>query len=311
MKNNPFVYSNDNKRYHTLHYYNIQRFGCKVYKAVIDAGFTCPNIDGSKSSGGCSFCDGGSGYFTNGVLSIAEQLQNEKERIFRKASGAKICAYFQANSNTYAPPERLRSIYQEVIGAADAVSIGTRPDCINSEVLDILTWLNSELPLTVELGLQTVHDKTAEKFNRNYSYNDFLKAFDLLKQRKIRTCVHLINGLPKENDEMMLATAKKIGMLRPDAVKLHMLHIIAKTPLAKDYQDGNLPLLEKQHYIDLVVKQLELFPPQTVIERLTGDGDKKKLLAPAWSADKISVLGGIDKAQVEQNSYQGKQFNLL
>ncbi len=304
MKKNPFRYSDDNKRYHTLYYYNKRKFGVRVYKAVIDAGFSCPNIDGRKGTGGCAFCDGGSGYFTSGSLPVEEQLVLEKERIYRKDPNAKICAYFQSNSNTYAPPEYLKSLYERVIPLADTLSIATRPDCIYREIMDLLQEISEKIPLTIELGLQTVHEKTAADFNRCYSYSEFLTAYNYLKNSGIRVCVHIINGLPGESADMMYETARRLGELRPDAVKIHMLHIIEKTPFA----ERGLQLLSKEEYIDIVVRQLELLPPETVIERVTGDGDRKKLIAPLWTLDKISVIGGIDKAQFDSDSFQGKHF---
>lgn len=306
MSDPVFPYSDDNKRYHTLSFENRRRFGGKVMKAVIDAGFTCPNIDGTRGVGGCAFCDGGSGYFT-ARGTVTEQLEREKKRIFQKHPDAKIIAYFQAHSNTYAEPTRLRELYAQAVSCGVCgIAVATRADCLNEEIADLLRAL--PVPVTVELGLQTVHDRTAEQMNRGHSYADFAEAYRLLKKKKIRVCVHIINGLPEETDEMMLETAETLGRLRPDGIKLHLLHVIRGTRLAALYEQGGYEPLTKGRYVDLAVRQLELLPPETVIERITGDGDKSKLLAPLWSRDKIAVLGAIDALQRERDSVQGKYF---
>lgn len=310
MKKSPFIYSSDNKRYHTLSYHNRTVFGQKIFKAVLDCGFTCPNIDGTKSTGGCIFCDGGSGYFTDGKLTVSEQLEKETERIFRKYGKVPIVAYFQANTNTYAPAEKLREIYFSVMECPEVcgISIGTRADCLPEKVLDLLSELNSKTRLTVELGMQTVHENTVRKINRCYSHEEFISGYYNLKKRNIRTCIHIINGLPDETPEMMLDTARQLAIMRPDAVKIQMLHVINKTPLETLYNTGKFRLLSRDEYINIVVRQLEVLPPETVIERITGDGDKSKLVAPMWSADKIAVLGGIDKKLAETDTYQGKLY---
>lgn len=310
MKKSPFIYSSDNKRYHTLSYHNRTVFGQKIFKAVLDCGFTCPNIDGTKSTGGCIFCDGGSGYFTDGKLTVSGQLEKETERIFRKYGKVPIVAYFQANTNTYAPAEKLRDIYFSVLECPEVcgISIGTRADCLPEKVLDLLSELNSKTRLTVELGMQTVHENTVRKINRCYSHEEFISGYYNLKKRNIRTCIHIINGLPDETPEMMLDTARQLAIMRPDAVKIQMLHVINKTPLETLYNTGKFRLLSRDEYINIVVRQLEVLPPETVIERITGDGDKSKLVAPMWSADKIAVLGGIDKKLAETDTYQGKLY---
>lgn len=303
-----FVFSDDNKRYHTLYYHNKHTYGRRVVKAVIDAGFTCPNIDGSKGTGGCIFCDGGSGYFTaDPHIPVAEQLKQEKERIYRKYPNAMINAYFQANTNTYADTEKLERLYREAIAAgADSISIATRADCVDREKAELIASLG--VPVTVELGLQTVHDKTAEKLNRCHSYAEFLEAYNTLRCYGIRVCVHIIDGLPGETPDMMTETAAKLGKLRPDAVKIHLLHVIRGTVLHDMYSCGDYTPMTKEAYISEAVTQLRYLPPETVIERITGDGDKNTLIAPLWSRDKISVLGGIDKLMAELDVYQGDRF---
>lgn len=305
-----FKYSSDNKRYHTLNYYNNEKYGAKVYKAVIDAGFTCPNIDGTKGSGGCIFCDNGSGYFINCGLSVEEQLKREINRIKSKDKNGKIIAYLQPHTNTYTNAKNLNSIIDKILKDKEicGIAIGTRADCLSINMLKYLEKLTLKTNLTVELGLQTIHDKTAKKINRCHTYKEFLNSYYDLKNRGIRICLHLINNLPYETFDMMLETAYETGQLEPDAVKLQMLHIIIKTKIHEMYLHGKIKLMEKEQYVDLIIRQLELFPEKTVIERITGDGDKKKLAAPLWSADKLSVLGSIDKKMAELNTYQGKYF---
>lgn len=309
MSKNPYIYSDDNKRYYTLNYYNKHKFGKKIYKAVLDCGFTCPNIDGTKGIGGCIFCDSGSGYFTNGSVSVTQQLENEIKRINRKyGEDSLITVYFQANTNTYAPVDKLYELYRSVLGGNNihGISIGTRADCLSDDVLQCLVDINKETNLTVELGMQSVHEDTIKSINRCCSHEEFLHGYFKLKNLGIRVCLHLINGLPHETEEMMIETARQTAKMKPDAVKIQMLHIINGTKLNEIYKDMPFHVLSKNEYIDIVVKQLELLSPETVIERITGDGDKSKLVEPIWSMDKISILGGIDKRQAELNTWQGK-----
>lgn len=305
---NPFIFSLDNKRYHTLNYHYKTVYGEKLHKAVIDGGFTCPNVDGSVGTGGCIFCDGGSGYFTQKRMGISKQLELESERIARKNGKVPIIAYFQANTNTYAPVKRLRKIYEEALEfpGVRGLSIGTRADCLPEDVLDLLSELNRKTLLTVELGMQSVHEETLRRINRGYSHEEFKNGYFKLKNRGIRVCLHIINGLPGETPEMMKETARQAGQLRPDAIKLQMLHVIRGTKLAEMFERGEVALLSRDEYIDIIVRQLETLPGETVIERITGDGDRLKLIAPLWSADKIAVLGGIDKAMAERNTFQGR-----
>ncbi len=307
---NPFPYSLDNKRYHTLHYHNRQVFGGRVEKAVLNGGFTCPNIDGTKGVGGCAFCDGGSGAFTH-PAPLSEQLRLEMARIHRKRPDARAIAYFQVHTNTYAPVERLRLLYETALSHPDicGLSIGTRPDCLPEDVLDYLAEVNRRTYLTVELGIQTIHDRTAEDFGRGYAYAEFLERYQRLQARGIRTCLHIINGLPGESREDMLETVRILGKLRPQAVKIQLLHILEGTRYAERYRTGGITPMTQEDYVTLVTEQLELLPPETVIERITGDGEKAKLLAPMWSMDKIRTLGSIDKCQREHHSWQGKSFS--
>lgn len=311
MHSSPFKYSLDNKRYHTLNFYNKTKFGRKIAKAVLDCGFSCPNIDGTKGLGGCIFCDGGSGYFTAPEKSLAAQLDSEYERISRRSRGeVSMIAYFQANTNTYAPAGKLRELFYEALThkGVCGLSIGTRADCLPDDVLDLLCELNEMTALTVELGMQTCHSSTIDLINRCCTHKEFCEGVNRLSERGIRTCLHIINGLPGETPDMMIETAREAAKLAPAAVKLQMLHVIRGTRLADMYTAGEFRLLSRDEYIDVIVRQLEVLPPETVIERITGDGDKSKLIAPLWSADKIAVLGGIDKRLAGVDTWQGRLY---
>lgn len=293
---NPFPFSDDNKRYHTLAYYNRHTYGGRVYKATLDAHMSCPN------KGGCIYCAE-----TFDPRPLSEQWSSECSRIRAKDENAKICAYFGVHTNTFCSPERLSELLETAreLGAF-SVSLATRVDCLDGQKACILG--SFPLPLTVELGLQTVHDSTALLINRGHTFEDFLRGYSLLKENRIRVCVHIINGLPSETSEMMLETAREIARLRPGGVKIHSLHVLRGTRLYELYKRGEYTPLTREEYIDITARQLELLPSETVIERVTGDGDKSLLAAPLWSADKISVLGGLDKRMADLNTYQGRSF---
>lgn len=298
-----FAFSDDNKRYYTLNYHNKHVYGCRVYKATVDAGLSCPHI----GNGGCVFC----ARTPRDTRPIREQFNAEKERILKKDPNAKILMYYGIGTNTFCGAERLSELLCEARDCgAFAMSTATRPDCLDSEKARILSEFSAEygLPLTVELGLQTVHDETARIINRGHTYADFLNGYNLLKEYKIRVCVHIIDGLPGENALMMLETARKVGLLRPDGLKIHSAHVLRGTRLCEMYKNGEYVPLEREEYIDTVARQLELIPPETVIERVTGDGDKSLLEAPLWSRDKIAVLGGLDKRMAELDTFQGRLF---
>ncbi len=294
-----------------MNYYNKTGFAGKVFKAVIDAGFSCPNKDGAKGTGGCIYCMSGSGYFTkktDGEIydSVKRQLTAEKKRIYKKHPDSLITAYFQANTNTYAPVATLKEAYTAALDfGVHGISIGTRADCLPDDVIALLSQINNRTHLTVELGLQTIHDKTAQIINRCYTYDEFLTGYRKLKNAGIRTCLHLIDGLPGETKADMLETAKEVARLHPDAVKIHLLHVNRSTALEQIYLSGNYSPLTRNEYIDIVISQLEYLPADIVIERITGDADKKYLVAPLWSADKIAVLGGIDRQMKLRDTYQG------
>lgn len=302
-----FEYTLDNKRYHTLNYYNKTR-NIKNQKAIVNIGLTCPNIDGTKSVGGCIYCDGSSSYFSQSkLLSVTKQLELEKNRINSKWGKIDITAYFQSGSNTYIKTEKLKAYIDEALNFEDvtSVSLATRPDCLSKNMITYLSQLNKITNLTVELGLQTVHDKTAEIINRAYPFETFQKSFKLLQENNIRTCVHVINGLPNETSFDMIETAKVLGKLKPQGIKIHLLHVLKETKLAQMYSQGFYTAMSFEEYIDVVVSQLEYLSAEIVIERITGDAPKDRLLAPNWSRDKIRVLGSIDKHMAEKGTYQG------
>ena len=305
---NPFPYSNNNKRYKSLAYVNSLQ-GMKTYKAVIDAGLTCPNIDGKKGMGGCIYCTSGSGYFTaSPTVPIEQQLADELKRIRKKVPNASAIAYFQAHSNTYAPVSKLREMFEAAINHEGicGLSIATRADCLSPDVLDYLSELNARVRLTVELGLQTIFDETAEIINRGHSFSEFVEGYNALKELGIRVTVHIINGLPNETADMMVETARTLGQLQPDGVKIHLLHVVLGTKLCEMYDRGEYSPMSLDSYTDTVVRQLEVLPPDATIERLTGDGERKTLIAPLWSRDKIRVLGTIDKLMVQKDTWQGR-----
>ncbi len=305
-----FIYSNDNKRYHTFSYYNKQKYGEKVLKASVNAGLTCPNIDGTLGVGGCIYCEGGSGYFTNKTLSVKEQIALEFKRQTKPFKNHKFIVYFQANTNTYTDIKTLEKMANDALSFENVVGItfSTRTDCVDDEKIAFLQELNQKTDVCVEFGLQSVHNKTLKFINRCQTYESFEKEYLNFKKSGIRSCIHIINSLPGETYDMMLQTAIKVGKLNPEGLKIHSLHISKGTKLAKIYQEKPFDLIDKNTYIKLVANQLTYIQPTTVIERLTGDGDKQKLIAPNWSKDKISVLGGIDKYMAENDLFQGKNL---
>lgn len=307
---NPFIYSSDNKRYHTYDFYLKRTFGAKVAKIPLDAGFSCPNIDGTKGTGGCTYCSGrGSGDFAgNAAQSPVEQFAAMRERAWQKWPGCKAIAYFQAHTNTYAPVAVLRGTFEPVLRQPGVVglSIATRPDALEEDVMDYLAELADRTRLCVELGLQSVHEATARRINRCHSYAEFLQGLRRLRARNIPVCVHLINGLPGETREMMLETARAVSGLDIQFVKLHLLHVLRGTPIEQELAAGAFELMERQTYVDIVCDQLELLRPEIVIQRLTGDGARDSLVGPLWSLRKRAVLCAIDKELARRDSFQGR-----
>lgn len=306
---NPFLFSDNYKRYHTLDYHLKQKFGCKVFKVSLNAGFTCPNIDGTKGVGGCTYCSSeGSGEFAGDpALGLTAQFHSVKEVMHKKWKQAKYIAYFQAFTNTYAPLALLKKRYEEVLTLPDVVgiSIATRADALPDEVCDYLQTLSQRTYLIVELGLQTIHEETAEKINRCHSLEEFIIGYEKLNSRGINVCVHIINGLPGETKTMMLETAKFLGELSIHSIKMHQLHLIQGTSLAEEYLQNPFPMLDLEEYVDIVCDQLELLPAGTIIQRVTGDGFKETLVAPLWSLKKLVVMNEIDKELKRRSSYQG------
>ena len=311
---NPFPHSDSNKRYHTYDYYLRHKFGCKVAKLTLNGGFGCPNRDGTCGTRGCIFCSGeGSGEFSaSAQLSVAEQIQIQKEKLSPKWKAEKYIAYFQPFTNTYAPVSRLRQLYDPVPDMPDIVgiNIATRADCLGDDVVDYLAELSERTVLTVELGLQSVHDDTALAIGRGHDFSTFLKGYERLRQKAplVRLGVHLIFGLIGENDERMLQSVQRVAELLPDEVKIHLLYVLKNTKMGEMYTNGCYLPMEMTEYVSLVVRALEQFAPETVIGRLTGDGAGDALLAPLWSRKKGIVLNEIDKTFYEQNTFQGKFF---
>mgnify|MGYP004466654605 CR=1 FL=1 len=306
-----FKYSDTNKRYHTLDYFYKHKFGCKVFKVSLNAGFTCPNMDGTVGHKGCIYCsNSGSGeYGGNPKDELTVQFEKVKTMMHQKWPKAKYIGYFQARTNTYAPVEVLKEKYETILKLDNVVglSIATRPDAISDECLDYLEELNKRTFLTIELGLQSMHEVTNKLINRCHSLKCFDEMVSKLKKRNIFVVAHVINGLPYENKEMMLETVKHLNDIKVDGVKIHMLSVLKGTPLEKLYLEKPFSLLSMDEYIDIVCDELELLDENIVIERLTGDPDINDLVAPLWLPKKINVLNGIDKEMKKRNSYQGKK----
>ena len=308
---NPFPFSDTNKRYYTYDYYLKNTFGGKCAKIPLDAGFTCPNIDGTCAVGGCIYCSGrGSGDFAQApTVSIEQQYELTRRTLSSKWSVERCIPYFQAHTNTHAPLPVLREKFEAALRLPGAVglNIATRADCLPPDVVAYLAELAERTVLTVELGLQSAHDVTAERINRGHTWQQFCQGFEAVRRAsdRIRIGVHLIFGCPDETDDMMLESVRRVAVLHPDEVKIHLLHVLRGTRLGEMYKAGEYEPLARERYINLVVRALTLLPPDTVIGRLTGDGMADDLLAPAWSRRKVTVLNDIDKRLVENGWYQG------
>ncbi len=290
--------------YYSLNQYLRDTFGGKVYKIAIDGGFTCPNRDGTLDNRGCIFCSGaGSGDFAESRKdSVTEQIEKGKERLSGKIKNGKYIAYFQAFTNTYGPVDELKRKYEEAIRHPDivAVSIATRPDCLEDDVLDLIEELNHIKPVWVELGLQTIHEKTAAYIRRGYRLSVFDEAVLRLRRRGITTIVHVILGLPGETRADMLETVSYVGKSGVSGIKLQLLHVLRGTDLEKDYESGRFEVMSMENYVNLVADCIAALPRNMVIHRMTGDGDKKTLIAPLWSGDKKRVLNALNKAIKEK-----------
>ena len=301
------------EHYYSLNRYLRERFGEKVYKLALDGGMSCPNRDGSLGRGGCIFCSaGGSGDFAQGrCATVAEQLERAKGRIRSKTGAEQFIAYFQSYTNTYAPVEYLETLFTEAISepSVAALSIGTRPDCLPDEVVQLLARLNRRKPVWVELGLQTIHADTARLIRRGYELSVYEDAVARLKAARLTVIVHVILGLPGEKREQMLQTIDYLGGdHRPDGVKLQLLHVLEGTDLAQLWRAGLVRVMEPEEYYDLLCECLRRLPPDMVIHRLTGDGPKRILLAPLWTGDKKRVLNDLNRELARQNVRQGEKY---
>ena len=302
-----FKYTLDNKRYHTLNYFYKTKFNSKVFKVSLNGNFSCPNF---KNGNGCIFCSHGSGDFAgNKEDDLVTQFNEVKTMMEKKWPHAKYIGYFQANTNTYAPLDILKEKYETILKLPNVIglSIATRCDAISDECLDYLEDLSKRTFLTIELGLQSMHDKTLKLINRGHDLKSFDECVKKLKQRNINVVVHIINGLPFETKDMMLATVKYLNSLKIDGIKIHMLHVLKNTELEKLYNETHFHILTKEEYIDIVCDQLELLDEKIVIHRITGDPTKEDLIEPTWLIKKFCVLNDIDKEMVRRNSYQGKR----
>lgn len=309
---NPYKYSNTNKRYYTLDYFYKEKFGKKVCKISLNAGFTCPNKDGTRGYGGCIYCSklGSGDYAGDKEKDLITQFNEIKEVLDKKWKDTLYIGYFQANTNTYAETSVLKEKYEPILKLDNVIglSIATRCDAISDECLDYLEELSKRTYLTVELGLQTIHEKTTKLINRGHSLEEFDNMVKKLRDRKINVVVHIINGLPYETKEMMLETVKHLNTLDIQGIKIHMLHIIKDTALENLYLKEKFNVLSKEEYIDIVISQLEILKPNIVINRITGDPVKEDLIEPTWLLKKFCVLNDIDKEMVKRNTYQGKKY---
>ncbi|HIS83826.1 TPA: TIGR01212 family radical SAM protein [Candidatus Scatenecus faecavium] len=299
---------NTEKRYNQFSAYLKDKFGVKVYKITLDAGFSCPNRDGKISTGGCIFCDDGGSFSQahSNLLSIEEQVQTGIKTLSGRFKAEKFMSYFQAFSNTYKPVTELEKIYNaslcddRIVG----LSIGTRPDCVDDEKLKLISSYAQDYETWVEYGLQSIHDKTLERINRGHDFDCFLKAYEKTKENHIKVCVHVIFGLWESHDEIM-QTAQKLAELKVDGVKIHMLCALENTKLANLYRAGEIDFMSEDEYVQTVCDFLEYLPPDTTIHRLAGNGFSKTLIAPQWLGKKFDCLNKIDREFVKRNSYQG------
>ncbi|MBR4262781.1 MAG: TIGR01212 family radical SAM protein [Bacilli bacterium] len=309
---NKFKYSDSNKRYYTLDYFYKHKFNSKVFKASINGGFTCPNKDGTVGFGGCIYCSKlGSGDFGgNKEEELEVQFEKVKNLISKKWPNSKYIGYFQANTNTYAPLNELKDKYERILKLDNVVglNIATRSDSITEECYNYLEELSKKTYLTVELGLQTIHDRTSMLINRCHTLTNFEEAVKKLRKRNINVVVHIINGLPYETKEMMIDTVKYLSKLDIQGIKIHMLHVIKDTKLAEMYEKEKFHILTRDEYVDIVCDQLEYLREDIVVNRITGDPDPKELIEPTWTLKKFVVMNEIDKLMVKRDIYQGDKY---
>lgn len=306
-------FNGTDKRYNQYSEHLKNKFGAKVYKITLDAGFSCPNRDGTLSHEGCIFCDDGGSFSQahSNSLSVEEQVNIGAETLSRRFKAKKFMSYFQAFSNTYKPVKELEKIYSASLCRNDIVglSIGTRPDCIDDEKLELISAFTPDYYTWVEYGLQSVHDKTLKKINRGHDYNTFLNAYEKTKSKGINVCLHIILNLFETYDEMM-QTAQTIAKLEPDGVKIHMLCALEGTKLAEMYKNGEIDFMSEDEYVNTVCDFLEYLPPKTTIHRLAGNGLRTELVAPRWIGKKLDCLNKIDREFLRRNSWQGQKFEL-
>jgi len=302
----------NNKRYYDLKSYWRNLFGCNVHKLAIDAGFTCPNRDGFVATGGCIYCDGrGSKLRQKGELpSVAEQIASGKK--YYKPHASKYIAYFQTFTNTYAPVEKLRAIYDEALAQEDVIglSIGTRPDCLGSDVIGLLSGYAKKNHIWVEMGLQSSNDRTLQFINRGHNFQQFSDVVNSLTGSSLNICVHFIIGLPEESDKDVLTTARTIAAMPVNGIKIHSLLALEGTALGAMYKKGTIRMITKEKYVSLVADFLEILPPEMVIQRLTADGYRDIFLAPDWAMNKLDVLNSINKELERRDSYQGEYYGI-
>lgn len=311
MKNNPFPYSLDNKRFHTYNYYVRNKYQGKVFKVCIDAGFTCPNRDGTVAVGGCVFCSQrGSGDAILQSTNIEKQIEHGFELMNKKWPDAKAIAYFQSYTNTHGPLEELKKLYTPYFFDERfiAIDIATRSDSLDQEKIDWFKSMAKHKEVNFEIGLQSIHDKTSLWMNRGHNLESVTQAVKMLQEANLPVGIHIINGFPNETKEDMIETAKYIAQIKPDMLKIHMLHVVKNSPLGSQYKKQPFDLLTLEEYVDIVVSQLEVLPKDIVIARLTGDAMADELLAPIWTRKKTVVLNEIDKLMKKRDTYQGKLF---
>ncbi len=300
------------KRYYTWNKHLKEHFGEKIIKVPIDGGFDCPNRDGTVASGGCTFCSqSGSGDFAGDRRDdLVQQFHTIKDQMHRKWKNGKYIGYFQAFTNTHAPVEELREKFEVILEQEGFVglAIATRPDCLPDDVVEYLAELNERTYLWIELGLQTVHEETAQLINRAHDYACYVEGVNKLRKHGIRVCSHIINGLPQETPEMMMKTAREVAKLDVQGIKIHLLHLLKKTPMVKQYEKGLVEFLDFDTYVKLVCDQLEIIPPDMMIHRLTGDGPAELMIGPMWSMNKWKVLNSIEAELERRDSYQGKYY---
>lgn len=305
------MFNNTYKRYNQFSAHLKQKFGVKVYKITLDAGFSCPNRDGTISTGGCIFCDDGGSFSQahSNLLSIEEQVNVGAQTLKERFKAEKFMSYFQAFSNTYKPVNELEKIYNSALNHPDIVgiSIGTRPDCVDDDKLKLISGYKDDYYTWIEYGLQSIHNKTLQKINRGHDYDCFLKAYEKTKEAGINVCVHVIFGMWETHDEIM-QTAQELARLGIDGVKIHMLCALENTKFAQMYQAGEIEFMSEDEYIQTVCDFLEYLPPQTTIHRLAGNGFSKTLIAPQWLNKKFDCLNKIDREFINRNSHQSSKF---